>query len=344
MLGKISRYVSVPEEVRCDLCSAPSRKRICPRCHNELPTFFHKADSHIISIIGARGSGKTHYITVLINELMKKGYLLDIATIPQDVGEDRRQVTSKRYSDYYKKPLYEGGKELPQTTQDKDLYPLIYQITSGQKGLGKTKALYLVFYDTAGENFRDAEELRKLASYLLNSSGIIFLLDTFQVPAIKRKLKTNGIDIPDIGIDFQGVFQQLYSLLERRGMMQLNKRSKTPIALTFSKIDEVIRHNLMDDDIADFSIRRNSAYLDNGVYEPSELMEVNDDMRSLLSQWEEESFIADVEKRFSNTAYFGISALGATPVNGRIEEVQPLRVLDPLVWILDKIGFALRKG
>ena len=126
-----------------------------PKCHNELPTFFHKADSHIISIIGARASGKTHYITVLIHELLNLGYKLDISTIPQDVGEDRSQITSKRYQRDYKNPLFDGNKELPKTQKNaQDHYPLIYQIKSGQSGFNKSKALYLVFYDTAGENFK----------------------------------------------------------------------------------------------------------------------------------------------------------------------------------------------
>ncbi|MCB0629925.1 MAG: hypothetical protein R2824_02405 [Saprospiraceae bacterium] len=341
--GKMSRMLVVPDEVKCDRCGGPSRKKICPRCHNELPTYFHKAESHIISVIGARGSGKTHYITVLIHELLKRGYKLDISTIPQDVGEDRSKVTSKRYSEEYKRPLLDRGEELTKTTIAKDLNPLIYQITSSQKGFGKTKALYLVFYDTAGENFHDDQELKKLANYVANSSGIIFLLDTFQIPHIKNSLRSAGNAITESGIDFQGVFQQVYNLLEKQGLVKLKARSPVPIALTFSKIDEVIRNNLLDDDIEDFSIRKNSKYLEEGFYDQAELEEVSHDMRSLLTLWEEEGFIAGVESKFSQTAYFGVSALGATPKGGKIEDVRPLRVLDPLVWILDKIGFALPK-
>ncbi|MBK8565934.1 MAG: hypothetical protein IPN76_21985 [Saprospiraceae bacterium] len=172
---------------------------------------------------------------------------------------------------------------------------------------------------------------------------MIFLLDTFQVPGIRQKLRSKGIGISDSGIDFQGVFQQVYSLLEKLGLVKLRAASPIPIALTFSKIDEVIRHSLMEDDISEFSIRKNSQYLETGIYSPSELQEINHDMRSLLTLWGEEGFISDVEKKFSNTAYFGVSALGATPVGGKITEVKPHRVLDPLIWILDKIDFALPK-
>ena len=67
-------------------------------------------------------------------------------------------------------------------------------------------------------------------------------------------------------------------------------------------------------------------------------------MRSLLSYWGEDQFISDVEKHFTNHCYFGVSALGSTPKSGILgEEIKPHRVLDPLLWILDNIGFALPK-
>lgn len=345
LLGKMTRLVSVPEQIRCDQCNYPSRKKICPHCHNELPSLFHQADSHIISVIGARDSGKTHYITVLINELLQKGHTLDIQTIPQDVGEDRAQITSKRYAEYYKKPLLGRKEQLGQTQKNaKDLYPLIYQISSGQKQFGKIKALYLVFYDTAGENFNDKEELKKLANYLINSSGIIFLLDTFRISRINETLTKKGLGITNVDTSFRDVFGQMHQLLQQFGKLKINTKSDVPIALTFSKIDEVISNNLLEDDIQEFTLRKESSYLRTRLYSEEEINEVCYDMRSLLSQWGEEGFISDVERSFSKTGYFGVSALGATPVGGMLKgDIRPHRVMDPLLWILDNLDFALPK-
>ena len=344
LFSKFTRLVAVPEQIRCDQCNYPSRKRICPKCHNELPSLFHQADSHIISVIGARDSGKTHYITVLINELLQKGHNLDIQTVPQDVGEDRTQITSKRYSDYYKKPLLGLKQQLPQTQKNaKDLHPLIYQISSGQKQFGKAKALYLVFYDTAGENFNDREELKKLANYIVNSSGIIFLLDTFRIPHLNTTLKQR-VDISAIDTSFRDVFGSLHQLLQEYGVLKLNSKCSIPIALTFSKIDEVIKNDLLEDDIQEFTLRKESSYLRTKLYDENEIQEVSNDMRSLLTQWNEGGFIADVEHSFSKTAYFGVSALGSTPVAGMLgHDVSPHRVMDPLMWILDNLGFAIPK-
>jgi hypothetical protein len=347
--GKVLRLVKVPEQVRCDRCKYPSRKRICPHCHNELPTLFHEADSHIISVVGAFQSGKTHYITVLINELLQKGYLLDIQTVPQDVGEDRTQVTSKRYLEKYKKPLFVQNKELEKTQVNaKDFYPLIYQISSGQKDFGKKKALYLVFYDTAGENFEDKEELKKLANYVRNSSGIIFLLDTFQIPHIHRELKRLGVDVPNkIVAEPNTVFHSIRQLFEQFGLLKnISSKSDIPLALTFSKIDEVIKHKLYGDDFdfQEFMFQKDSVYLRSRLYTEAEIDEVSNEMRSLLHSWSEGAFVAAVERTFSHTAYFGVSALGSTPEQGLLRQnVTPHRVMDPLLWILDNLGFALPK-
>lgn len=344
--SKILRQAVVPDSKNCDRCSQPSRKRVCPHCHNELPTNFHKAPSHIISIVGARGSGKTHYITVLIQELLKKGYKVNIMTTPQDVGEDRNQVTSKRYRKEYRDPLFSQHLELPKTqVSARDHYPLIYQISSGAKTkIGQTKFLYLAFYDTAGENFNDRLELKRLANYVTNSSGIIFLLDTFQIPKVNQKLTQKGLSIPQVRTEIIDVFNSLQGLLEAEGKVGFGKKAQMPMAVTFSKIDEVIRYDLLPDDVGSFKVREESNYMNNGVYDPEENSEVNDDMRSLLSHWDQEDFIATLEKVFAKHSYFGVSALGSTPVGGKLQQdIKPHRVLDPLMWILNEINFALPK-
>lgn len=343
---KTGRSIRVPNKVTCEKCNIDSRKRICPHCHNELPTYFHKAQSHIISIIGARASGKTHYITVLINELMKNGYKLKISTLPQDVGEDRNEVTTKRYQRLYKNPLINNKEELTKTAESTQAYyPLIYQISSDKKGWNKMKSLYLAFYDTAGESFNDSQAVKKFANYVNNSSGIIFLLDTFQVPPVKKALEAKGLRVPSNGgVEFRDVLTQLLGSFLKEGVVKNNAISKIPMALTFSKIDEVIKKGLLNDDLQDFIIRKNSEYLEKEIFSKEELEEVSNDMRSLLTIWEQKDFIVEVERIFSKHAYFGVSALGSTPVGGKLnEELKPHRVLDPLLWILDNIGFALPK-
>src|SRR5437588_79978 len=59
----------LPYQVRCDFCNTVSHTFLCPNCHFELPHDIGQIDQKIIAIIGARASGKSHYIASLINQL-----------------------------------------------------------------------------------------------------------------------------------------------------------------------------------------------------------------------------------------------------------------------------------
>lgn len=347
ILKTISGRLSPNRKTKCDQCNKETRIRVCPHCHNQLPQFFHEADSHIISVVGARNSGKTHFITVLINELIRNGVKLNISAIPQDVGVDRNQVTSQRYKREYKIPLIEQGRELPQTQENaKDHFPLIYQIRSGEQGPGH-KVLYLVFYDTAGENFKDQQALKKIANYINNSSGIIFLLDTFQIDEVKRTLRKNNIKVSDFYTSFNDVLDQIISLFSgTKHMERLKDRIKIPIAVTFSKIDEVLKYKLFKNSlIPSDKAYETSSYLTNRKYSQEEIDQISNLISYSLENWGEEAFTKKINQHFSNVHYFGVSALGDSPVHGRLEEgtVKPHRVMDPLVWILSELNFVLPK-
>src|SRR5258707_5553219 len=59
----------LPPEVKCDFCGIASHTYLCPNCHFELPYDIGQIEQKIIAIIGARYSGKSHYIASLINRL-----------------------------------------------------------------------------------------------------------------------------------------------------------------------------------------------------------------------------------------------------------------------------------
>ena len=58
--------------------------------------------------------------------------------------------------------------------------------------------------------------------------------------------------------------------------------------------------------------------------------------------WDQDAFAEDIESTWGdNGHYFGVSALGAMTDAALViqsDEVTPIRVLDPLVWILYKLG------
>ena len=60
---------SVPKSAKCPECGSVTHKYICPSCHNELPESTLTGKDIIISIVGSRATGKSHFVGVIIKEL-----------------------------------------------------------------------------------------------------------------------------------------------------------------------------------------------------------------------------------------------------------------------------------
>ena len=53
----------------CPTCGGPAKRRACPACHTALPIDFVDSRSPMIGLVGAKGSGKTVLMTVLVKQL-----------------------------------------------------------------------------------------------------------------------------------------------------------------------------------------------------------------------------------------------------------------------------------
>ena len=76
------------EQSKCNRCGYPSRRFVCPHCHNWLPSNMIEEGSEIISVVGGPASGKTNYIVALIHQLRKYGHKLRLQVTPQQVYRD----------------------------------------------------------------------------------------------------------------------------------------------------------------------------------------------------------------------------------------------------------------
>ena len=98
------------------------------------------------------------------------------------------RATMERYQQEFYEPLFGKGVELPVTVGTPP--PLIYDLyLDGQLFQEKQKrAVTLALYDTAGENFDDPDIVRQMLRYLKVASGIVFLIDPLQCPAVREML------------------------------------------------------------------------------------------------------------------------------------------------------------
>ncbi|MGH2732505.1 MAG: TRAFAC clade GTPase domain-containing protein [Actinomycetota bacterium] len=322
----------------CPSCRVETIKRVCPECHNELPSDFGQIDSRIIALVGAIGSGKSTYITVLIRELRHRvGEAFGAAVEPMD---DR---TINEYRIRFQRTLLTEGLMLASTQGARGLlnFPLLYRFILQRRRRYRSRkcSTALVFFDTAGEDLGSRDIMDLHARYFIQADGIIFLVDPFQIDAV-RALVGADVALPDKARAPDEIIGDLTSLLRAAREIGPDHKIRTPVAVAFSKIDG-IQPALR----ASSPLNRASSH--HGYFDCSEQEELHDEIQALLQEWEGGVIERHLSHHYRTYAYFGLSALGAPPEDGRVarQGIAPFRVEDPVLWLLSRFGvIATRKA
>ncbi|MFD9858823.1 TRAFAC clade GTPase domain-containing protein [Streptomyces alboflavus] len=325
----------------CPDCDGETTYRVCPVCHVELPVQFGMVENRLIAMVGARSSGKTIYMTVLLHEMRNQVGEAYGASL---MGLD--DTTMRRYSSEYEDRLYRDRQMFPPTqtatTNANRVDPLVFRFGLRRKTLFGERPQHSVlsFFDTAGEDFNSRESVELNTRYLTNADGIILLLDPLQMPGARDSAApgtalpgTDGIDPP---INVLSRVSGL--LLAARGGKAA--KTDTPIAVVFSKMDAF--WHLMENG----SPLRSHAPA-RGRFDVGDSLSVHEEVRQLLKEWDGVPIDQSLENTFARYRYFGVSALGrsATP-EARVAAtgIQPYRVADPLLWLLSEFGSVPKAG
>lgn len=324
----------MPKEGRCPSCGTLSRNIICAHCHSQLPNDIDTVEDMIIAIIGAKEVGKSHYITVLIEELRKK--LSSDFNFAFGFCTDQTNI---RYLNEFRRPVYDEKRTITAThtalVNRSVREPLIY-ILSFHKDKSKFKIkknVILIFFDTAGEDLNQEDTMSTVNKYIYNSSGIIFLLDPLQLPYVRRSLP-QGIPLPQINTESESIINRTINLIRNANRVRPGAQIDIPVAVSFTKIDALAP--ILD---ASSALRHPSRHRELGKIDPGDFENVSMEIESMLRQWEGHDFAQQIAVHFKHYAYFGLSALGCNPHGSNIiDEVRPFRVEDPLFWLLWKTG------
>lgn len=335
-----SLFSSTPKASKCDKCGKPSTRFVCPHCHNWLPTEMIEEGSEIISIVGAPNSGKTVYFFNLMRQLETKGYLLGLTVTAQDEGPDKYKKTSMIYRDMVKL-MYEDKLLPPKTpvNEGEKPVPLIFKLSNKKLGQKSGKTIYIVFYDTPGEAFQDSEQISRMADHVSNSAGILLFVDPYNI----QKL-TGTLQAASNGEVLSGGTQEndtvLNSLLQKVDVKQSENK---PFAIVFSKIDAVME-GLSKEGAEELQnnidLKNNSSFLKTKKLSLSEIELISGALEEISHDWDVGNMKARIREKYreENIKMFAVSSLGCKPVDGMIPNINPYRVMDPLVWILHKMG------
>ena len=347
-LGGLFRKPQLIQEKKCPRCGVASTNFVCPHCHNRLPVEMIEKGCEIISVVGGPASGKSNYIVALIHELKKYGSRLGLSVTLQQVGRTDKEKTSNKYKEFYK-IVFEDHMALPKTPEVKHPIPWIMRLESNTTG----KAVYLVFYDTAGEAFNDPDKMARDAEYLQHSKAVIVAFDTLGVPKIKRILEKKGIDVGYQISKYEYMWDTIKNNNRDNKALKMTDR---PYAFVFTKFDAVIDNSKdldfnLDAFVDDNGKFTNSSFVNTGVVNMSELKNCSTAIKEALrGPWHEEveeGLANDTEALWKdNGMFFGVSALGGMKDTLSIrtegtedhQVVKPVKVLDPLIWILVKLG------
>lgn len=331
--------LGVARSAKCPECDNESYKHVCPMCHNELPESTLTGKDMIISIVGSRGTGKSHFVGVIIKELR------DRISVSFDGSLEGFADSYQRWEQNFGEKLYKTNEKLDLTQSslqnvDNGAYrPLIFKLKVKKKSLMKDgiESFTFVFFDTAGEDLNDEDAMSTVNRYICSSAGIIFLLDPMQIKAVADQLedsvvqRASGIDVRNVtGAD--QIITRVSNLIRNDRKMKEDKQIDIPVAAVFSKFDAI--SGIVPEDLA---VQEPSPHCKEKTFVMSDWHNVNSSIKALLNEWEATAFISQLDTNYSNYSYFAASALGLNnnpTAEGRIDKPRPHRIEDALLWIL----------
>lgn len=297
-------------------------KKVAPY---EIPReFIECGTSFSVALLGAKHSGKSNYMAILIHEIRKKMTAQFHCTLDICSSETSR----KYYEENFATQLFKK-KEAALTTAQDGIPPLVFPLRFLNQRNPKKKMVTLTFYDTAGGNLNSIENL---GGYILNAKGIILLLDPLQLPKIREKLK-GKTNLGEQNTDTVEILNRVIQYI--RGVKNITGKIKIPIALVITKMDVLEKYGVLP---ADSCLREESEHLERGAFVLSDFENTDIETRRNLGNWLDEEII-EMLKNFETYAVFVLSALGQEPYgeqNRLSDAIHPKRVLDPLLWLLAK--------
>ncbi|MCQ1528571.1 TRAFAC clade GTPase domain-containing protein [Lutispora saccharofermentans] len=307
-----------------------TNKRLCPKCHNELPITAGKFPSNIISIVGASQVGKSVYMTSLIHTLQNfTAYNFDAACLPVSVD------VSKKFRESYEEPLYDRGVLFDPTQKEVRQEPLMFQFKFKNEN---KPPVTLVFFDVAGEGMIDQDYMDIFATHIKNSAGILFLVDPLQIRTIRNKIDIKkGEDSGEFASKYDEPREVIISLFENFIGHQEKGKTDIPTAVVLTKSDML--RILSEDEY----IKENSNIFYNvnhkNTFNLTEFENIDGEVKRFLEKVDR-AFTDALEVHFKDRAFFAVSALGSNPIDRRVQGiVSPVRVDEPFLWLLYKLGY-----
>ncbi len=284
-------------------------------------------DDFLIRLIGARASGKSHYIASLLRRFEDRvGGDLHASILPAT------DETLERYRRIYHDPMFRDHVVVPPTTQE--ALPLLFDLTvSGVLwGEAADRAVTLALCDPAGHGLADPASAQRTARSLGIASAIILVVDPLQVPEIRESVPVTAR--PPAAEDPNTILGRLLTRLEAEGAPVAPAVFPIPVAVVLTKSDVVRDAGLIEPNRL-WCMHPRSL----GAFDSEAHADMSGMIEELMRRWHP-ALVGTIRQRFVRFAFFGVSATGCmlNPNTRRYRYVTPWRVEDPLLWLLAEAG------
>jgi hypothetical protein len=311
--------------------------RACPECHTPLPPNFGSSASPLIAMVGAKGTGKSVYTTVLAHELrsgLRRRFNADVRLTGDRQGGAESPVA---WLDANVRAVFEAGRLPPQTAAAGGgmREPLVFEWRQVRRRAGHESfhTSYLSFYDTAGEDLTLQERVRDQA-YLGASDALILLLDPFMLPRARERLGLPGGAVTSNEATIE-VLGRLTDMLRESHGIRGRKKIPIPAAIAFAKFDAFM-------DVLGESHPLCAPSPPDPFYNQAAGRSLHENVRALLHDWGADDIDGHLQSHYKTFRYSAVSALGAQPDYDTRDVdkggVRPHRVEEPLVWLLSRFN------
>lgn len=299
-----------------DVFGKESYDRVCPRCHNPLPSGYGKHPIKFISVIGISSSGKTVFLSKLAENLGTYLAKLNMTALPATKW-------SKSFSAENQialgKPL-PGGNPIQYMSQ-----PLFYDISyNTQNG---TEECMLVFYDIAGESCVDSAKIKAFGKFVMNASGLIILIDPKQF----RVLDGNAEGLTD------SVLATLKNTITTHGKVDI------PTAICISKSD-LMYHLLAKEASVCYEDVKTVAKGKCRLFSATDYNQISRTVHNFIEKFDNQINVT-LNNIYNSYNYFAFTAMNGGVKQDEIgrkipeSEPDPKRIEEPLFWMFKEFGY-----
>lgn len=322
------RRARIPAPPSCKRCSGECAE-VCPTCDYRFPAGWRGSSTTCIAMAGARATGKSIYIAVLIKQLQQLGECTGTTVLAAN------DHTLRTFAEMYERPLYEQRGIMMSTppVAQADSYqrePLIFALRSRTGSQS-----FLVIRDVAGEDLEARDVSIGRLRFFRQADGVFFLFDPLRVQEISDLLQ-DLVPAQRTGGDPTIVLENTLHLMGN---------AATNLAVVLSKFDAL--QALRDVDGAEWSLvmqNPGAAFVrDPGPVAPYDEDDgdlLHEEVRSLLQRLRSGSLVGRVESASATSGlrhrFFAVSALGEPPSGAVLNPrgIAPFRCLDPLKWVM----------